>query len=106
MRRLASVFLLALIAPFSVVSAVATLPEAERSNFSVSRDVITSLDAMVSRLQAAEKNSPSSRQIGLALGNCKKVRRTIAHWPHVAAYHSHGAERLWKECESTYDAVR
>jgi hypothetical protein len=100
MNRLA--LLLPLI-PFS--AAAATLPDVERPDFSASREVVASLDAIISKLQAAAKGDPSSWQVGRALGNCQEVRRTVAHWPGVGAYDPRGAERLWKECKSTYDAV-
>src|SRR3546814_16944963 len=48
----------------------------------------------------------SSWQVDRALGNCREVRRTVAHWPGIGAYDPQGAERLWQECKSTYDAVR
>ena len=101
MNRLA--LLLPLI-PFS--AAAATLPQIERPDFSASQAVVASLDAIISELQTAAKGDPSSWQVGRALGNCQEVRRTVAHWPGIGAYDPRGAERLWKECKSTYDAVR
>lgn len=106
MMRHAGLLLMFLLTPVNAVSAAEILPEAKRPDFSVSRDVITRLEAIISRLEAAEKNDPSSWQIGRALGNCKEVHRTIAQWPGVGAYDPRGAERLWKECKSTYDAAR
>jgi len=97
------VLLLPLI-PFS--AAAATLPDVEMPEFSASREVVASLEAMIGQLQTAAKGGPSSWQIGRALGNCQEVRRTVAHWPGVDAYDPRGAERLWQECKSTYDAVR
>ena len=96
-------FLLTLL-PLTAVAA--PLPQVERPDFSVSREVVASLDTMIGDLQAAAAGDPSSWQIGRALGNCQEVRRTIAHWPDVGAYDATGAERLWQECKSTYDAVR
>lgn len=101
MKRL--VLLLPLI---SFSAAAATMPEVERPDFSVSRDVVASLDAMIGDLRAAAGGDPSSWQIDRAVGNCQEVRRTVAQWPDVGAYDPRGAERLWKECKTTYDAVR
>src|SRR3546814_18002747 len=96
-------FLLTLL-PFT--AAAATLPQVERPDFSVSQEVVASLDAMIGDLQAAAADDASSWQVDRALGNCREVRRTVAHWPGIGAYDPQGAERLWQECKSTYDAVR
>lgn len=96
--------LLLTLLPLTAVAA--TLPQADKPNFSAGRDVVASLDAMIDNLEAAAADNPSSWQIGRALGNCQEVRRTVAHWPGVGAYDPQGAERLWQECKSTYDAVR
>lgn len=107
MYALASVSLMLALAPLGMSAAAATLPQVERPNFSAGPEVIASLDAMIARLQAAAEADPSSWQAGRALGNCKEVRRTIAQWPDIgAAYSPRGAERLWSECKSTYEAVR
>ena len=98
--------LLLLLAPLSHPVAAAPPPEVERPDFSVSSEVVTSLDSMIGHLQAAAEDGTASWQVGRALGNCKEVRRTVAQWPGVAAYDPSGAERLWQECKSTYDAVR
>ena len=87
-------------------AAAASLPEVARPDFSNSGDVISSLDSMIGHLQAAIEDGPASWQVGRALGNCKEVRRTVAQWPGVGAYDPRGAEQLWEECKSTYDAVR
>ncbi|MEQ8229314.1 MAG: hypothetical protein RIA64_14610 [Rhodospirillales bacterium] len=89
-----------------VAATAAMLPDVKRPDFSASREVVASLEAMISELRTAAKGAPSSWQVGRALGNCQEVRRTVAHWPSVDAYDPRGAERLWKECKSTYDAVR
>jgi hypothetical protein len=91
---------------FSSSATAASLPEVERPDFSDSSGVVTSLDSMIGHLEAAAEDGPSSWQVGRALGNCKEVRRTVAQWPGVSAYDARGAERLWQECKSTYDAVR
>ena len=103
MRMLA---LLLLLAPVSQPAAAAPPPEVARPEFSNSGEVVESLDSMIRHLQAAAEDGPASWQVGRALGNCKEVRRTIAQWPGVGAYDPRGAERLWQECKSTYDAVR
>ena len=87
-------------------AAAASLPEVERPDFSNSGEVVSSLDSIIGRLQAAAGDGPASWQVGRALGNCKEVRRTVAQWPWVGAYDPDGAERLWQECKNTYDAVR
>ena len=97
---------LLLSASFAYPAAAGSLPDVERPDFSVSSEVVTSLDSMIGRLEAAAEDGPSSWQVGRALGNCKEVRRTVAQWPGVGAYDARGAERLWEECKSTYDAVR
>lgn len=89
-----------------LTAAAATLPQVERPDFSVSQDVVASLDAMIDDLEAAAAGDASSWQVDRALGNCQEVRRTVAHWPGVGAYDARAAERLWQECKSTYDAVR
>lgn len=103
MKELA--FLLFL-ASFGNSAAAASLPEVGRPDFSRSGEVVASLDSMINHLQAAAKDDPASWQVGRALGNCKVVQRTIAQWPGVGAYDPRGAERLWKECKSTYQAAR
>jgi len=101
MRRFA---LLSLLVP--AVATAAPLPDVAKPDFSTSREVVASLDTMISELQAAAEGGPSSWQIGRALVNCQEARRTVAHWPGLGAYDPNGAERLWQECKSTYDAVR
>jgi hypothetical protein len=98
--------LLLLLAPLSHPATAASPPDVERPDFSVSSEVVESLDSMIGHLQAAAEDGPASWQVGRALGNCKEVRRTVAQWPGVGAYDPRGAERLWQECKSTYDAVR
>ena len=87
-------------------AAAASLPEIAKPDFSNSGEVVSSLDSLIGNLQAAAGDGPTSWQVGRALGNCKEVRRTVAQWPGVGAYDARGAERLWQECKSTYDAVR
>jgi hypothetical protein len=87
-------------------AAAASLPEVARPDFSNSGEVVSSLDSIIRNLQAAAEGGPASWQVGRALGNCKEVQRTVAQWPWVGAYDPRGAERLWQECKSTYDAVR
>lgn len=82
-----------------------TLPEVNRPDFSTSSAVIASLDSMIANLEEEEKNH-SSWQVGRALGNCGEARHIIAQWPDVGAYDPRGAERLWRDCKSTYGAVR
>jgi hypothetical protein len=97
---------LLLSALFGYPATAGPLPDVERPDFSVSSEVIASLDSMIGHVQAAAEEGPASWQVGRALGNCKEVRRTVAQWPDVGAYDPRGAERLWQECKRTYDAVR
>ncbi|MGH6833834.1 MAG: hypothetical protein ACRECM_12590 [Methyloceanibacter sp.] len=82
-----------------------TLPEVKRPDFSTSSAVIASLDGMIAALEE-EAKIHSSWQVGRALGNCREARQIIAQWPDVGAYSPRGAERLWRDCRSTYGAVR
>lgn len=97
-----------LLLPFVLFASSAqanALLEVDRPDFSTSAEVIASLDAMIASLEEKEK-ADASWQVGRALGNCREARSIIAQWPDVAAYDARGAERLWRECKSTYGAVR
>src|SRR3546814_4403587 len=90
-------FLLTLL-PFT--AAAATLPQVERPDFSVSQEVVASLDAMIGDLQAAAADDASSWQVDRALGNCREVRRTVAHWPGIGAYDPQEIGRAQSELQS------
>ncbi len=59
MKRLA---FLSLLVP--AMATAAPLPDVARPDFATSREVVTSFDAMISKLQAAVESSPSSWQVG------------------------------------------